>query len=1089
MGNKRIYLWSQILFLLFVCMFISGSENLNHSSLSVSEIYDSESQLILSQLSREGTVNLIVGLKPAQNTPANSDSIYDLQIKFLNEFSPNSIKNLVLYKYIPYLAFSTNRQGYQALLNNTMVASIERNKTMQPSLSNTASLIGANTARELGYNGSGVKIAVLDTGIFSDNPFLTNKVVGEACFSKNWGGDGSSLCPDGNTTSTAEGSGTDCNSGYFSQFSITNDSCWHGTHIAGIIAGKDQGSNLYGIAPEARLISIQVFSYVPPGVVKAYQADVNLALEHIISLYDAGDHSIAAVNLSLEYNDSTNKKYTSTNTCDTDWASTKALIDALASRNIAVIVSSGDNSYTDGMKAPGCISSAISVGATTKSDTVASYTNSANFLDLVAPGHLIYSSWAAGYGTASGTSQAAAHVSGAWALLRQKDPTLTVAEGLSALKDTAKNVTDTRNNLVLKRVQIDSALNQLGPRPVTLISPIDGKRTSNRTPTFQWQPSPNAVSYKIKVWLKSDKTVLYENWLTSEEANCASGTCSVTPQASLGLGEMEWKVIGRDSSLVEGVWSDPGLFFIKILPPNPIAPNGEITTFRPTYQWEEIDGATKYQIYVVKDGEDVASVNLWVLVNDITCDGGVCSYRPNISLKSGSYNWWMRSYNPYAAYSTWSDSLAFQTPPPPDVPTILSPTNLQAVNTFTPTYVWTKEEGATSYFLYVLDTNNVVYIKSWYSLSQIQCDDAQCSLTPNIMLGSGTYRAWVKAAHEGGKSDWSEPVEFTTPQKPAPVTLISPTGKIKPTGYIVDWQPILKWNPSEYATKYQVYLFETLTNVVVINTKITTGSAKCYGGSGTCELDIASLGITLKAGPYTWWVRAQNPAGYSAWSNALTFYPPKKPDTVNLIGPTGSINTTQPTFEWARSGRALSYKLVVYKVSDSSIVYSKTVYPQAAGCNVGASLTCSYQPTFEFPENAYKWRVYAKNPSGQSAWSVYMEFTTPNAPTAPNLISPLNVKAESNAPYYRWSVVDNATSYILKVKDKLTGEEMILKEYSAETLGCQAGSGSDVCTIHPEVFLTEDREYNWWVAAKNTSITGPWSTMGTFIAGPDLSGP
>ena len=137
----------------------------------------------------------------------------------------------------------------------------------------------------------------------------------------------------------------------------------------------------------------------------------------------------------------------------------KPIIDNLRSVGIATAVAAGNNGFTNALNSPGCISSAISVGATSKSDVVASFSNTASFMSVFAPGVSIVSSvTGGGFGSASGTSMAAAHVAGAWAVLRQAAPNASVDQILSALQTTGVPVTDTDSGVTKPRIRIDQAL-------------------------------------------------------------------------------------------------------------------------------------------------------------------------------------------------------------------------------------------------------------------------------------------------------------------------------------------------------------------------------------------------------------------------------------------------------------------------------------------------------------------------------------------------------------------------------------------------------------------------------------------------------
>jgi hypothetical protein len=136
----------------------------------------------------------------------------------------------------------------------------------------------------------------------------------------------------------------------------------------------------------------------------------------------------------------------------------------LRSAGIATIIAAGNDASCASVSGPGCISTAVAVGAATDSDGEASFSNyQATLLDLYAPGVNILSSVNTsdfGYdGTISGTSMASPHVAGAWAILKQADPGADVATLLGALQTTGKPVSGRcLGSPTQRRIQIDRAL-------------------------------------------------------------------------------------------------------------------------------------------------------------------------------------------------------------------------------------------------------------------------------------------------------------------------------------------------------------------------------------------------------------------------------------------------------------------------------------------------------------------------------------------------------------------------------------------------------------------------------------------------------
>src|SRR5947209_16063733 len=123
----------------------------------------------------------------------------------------------------------------------------------------------------------------------------------------------------------------------------------------------------------------------------------------------------------------------------------KPFIDNLRATGLATVIGSGNDGSTSQLSAPACVCSAVSVGATTKDDGVADYSNVAPFLSLFAPGDENISSYPGeSFAVASGTSMAAPHVAGAWAILKQAAPTASVDEILAAMTSTGVPITDPR---------------------------------------------------------------------------------------------------------------------------------------------------------------------------------------------------------------------------------------------------------------------------------------------------------------------------------------------------------------------------------------------------------------------------------------------------------------------------------------------------------------------------------------------------------------------------------------------------------------------------------------------------------------------
>ena len=327
---------------------------------------------------------------------------------------------------------------------------------LRPSLANSVPRIDADRAHAVGFNGAGSAVAVIDSGVDRTHPFFASRLIEEACFATAEIGSGGD-CPNGQATQIGSGAATSC--------AFAPQACRHGTHVAGIAVGD--GVEFSGVAPAANLIAIQVFHASLDCLIffeefpcpRAFASDIVAGLEHVYALRD--QYNIASVNLSLG-----GTAYDSA--CDAESPLFAAAIGNLRSVGIATVAASGNDGLTDGISEPACVSAAISVGATDAYDDVAWFSNSSADLDLLAPGTPITSSvTGGGFDTLEGTSMAAPHVAGAWAIYKQAFPTATVDEALESFIDTGVPITDwLRGGPTKPRIRVGTAVGVESPAPV-----------------------------------------------------------------------------------------------------------------------------------------------------------------------------------------------------------------------------------------------------------------------------------------------------------------------------------------------------------------------------------------------------------------------------------------------------------------------------------------------------------------------------------------------------------------------------------------------------------------------------------------------
>ena len=435
---------------------------------------------LFQEAQKEGRIRVLVELKLPFSPEGKLHSqmaiqqqrfgIQNAQQKIIQSLKLSPDQLVRRFKYVPQMVIEVDPSQFLALMLDPRVQSIHEDRLVGLDLSLSVPHIGADLAWDLGYRGEGQVVVVLDSGVDADHEFLNGKVLSEACYSNSGGeGEGTSLCPNGQPVQIGTGAAIHC--------PVAIPGCEHGTHVAGIAVGK--GETFSGVAPEADLIAIQVFTQFvdpvcwnygqpnSPCIMTYLYSDLLAGLERVYELRDS--FHIAAVNLSLGggYYDSE---------CVSD--PLNAIISTLRSVEIATIVASGNSGFNDAIGSPACVPAAISVASIDLDDDVSSFSDVASFLDFYAPGDWIYSSMPDDtYGFIQGTSMAAPHVAGAWAVIKSKVPYAGVDFVYQVLSKTGIPVDDQRSGGSVKaipRIQLDDAIDTI----TLLIYPV----VRNQTP-------------------------------------------------------------------------------------------------------------------------------------------------------------------------------------------------------------------------------------------------------------------------------------------------------------------------------------------------------------------------------------------------------------------------------------------------------------------------------------------------------------------------------------------------------------------------------------------------------------------------------
>ncbi len=270
----------------------------------------------------------------------------------------------------PNISYVRENKPFELSINNQQVTKVPLENDIQETEYWNIDLIGAEKAWLEGYTGKGIKVAIIDTGI-SNHSELT--IVGGV--------------------STVE---------YTESF---QDDHGHGTHVAGVIAGKRNDTGIVGVSPDAKLYAIKALDENGEGNL----SDVLEGIEWAIN------NGMDIINLSFGM--------------DEIDSSLEEMVNKAYEAGILIVGASGNNGRANSVMYPAKYENVIGVSAVDGRLNIASFSSTGAEVEFSAPGYNIISTFINGsYGVASGTSQAAPHVAGMLALLKEKYPAFTHVE-------------------------------------------------------------------------------------------------------------------------------------------------------------------------------------------------------------------------------------------------------------------------------------------------------------------------------------------------------------------------------------------------------------------------------------------------------------------------------------------------------------------------------------------------------------------------------------------------------------------------------------------------------------------------------------
>lgn len=540
-----------------VLSFAEGAKKITDKELLI-RTFDSSTGMVRVSVRMRPGVKSVENVKwsDASSRATYRASVNEMQQRVINRLDPVDFDVIHRLNTIEVMSLYVTEKGLLDLLADDNVTAVIHDEMVQRHLAQGIPQMSGLGARTL-YDGTGMSIAIIDDGVDHNHDKLGGAPIDE------------------NTKIIGGYDFADDNENYLSADPSDN----HGTAVSGIAAGDllegDEifGDYIGGVAPGARLYALKVFSDGTPG---ASFLDIEAALDWSLENQNADpENPIMVVNMSLG-----GGRYTSE--CD-DFRSGVPfeIVQNLNNAGITVLSSSGNNGFCDSIGSPSCLSNVISVGAvydgslgtfqgcislgscwgdldpslcgegggaftqSTDLDRVTAYSNTATFLDILAPAHNAFTTdmvapaggnpdgdYIPNFG---GTSASSPYAAGAVAVIQHaarelRGEYLTPDEVRMILVESGDPVTDTKNNglstpIIKPRVNLENAVEMARPEPPGLffapneINIIAFRQEASPTNRSIRLANPSEVPIDYSVTLEILNTFEDIQWVTVVEGS------------------------------------------------------------------------------------------------------------------------------------------------------------------------------------------------------------------------------------------------------------------------------------------------------------------------------------------------------------------------------------------------------------------------------------------------------------------------------------------------------------------------------------------------------------------------------------------
>ncbi len=634
------------------------------------------------------------------------------------------------------------------------------------------------------------------------------------------------------------------------------------------------------------------------------------------------------------------------------------------------------------------------------------------------------------------------------------------------------------------------------PDAFSLMAPTDGETVTTTTPILSWQtatdPDPgDVVTYNV-IWSRNDATFSSPDSATgiaTANYTFSSGSINDGDQVYWYVRAVDTNTNGRLSTQNPNdgtTWS-----FDVAIAEAPVAfdltaPANGITLAATTVDLEwnassdpDPGDVITYDVYLSTDPGTLMNPGSRI------AQGVSNTFYTFNGTEDQTYYWRIKAIDSNSP-GTWSNqawSFTFSIPEQPTAFNLLTPINMAAMNTLTPTLTWQQSTDP--------DPGDAVSYTLYYSINDASfaapttitgLTNETWSFPAGILVDEDVVHWYVHAVDNNTAGTLSTPnpvdgtarqFEITIVDAPSSFSLLGPANgsTTTSTSVVFTWQESTDPDAGDVVT-YDVYVSQDLLTLQDVGNRVAQGlSAETYTFNGQDD------------NSYFWQVKAVDTNSPGTWSTEqwdFSISNPEQPTAFDLQTPSDGItvNTTTPTLTWDVStdpdaGDNVTYRVIwsvddaTFSSPDSVTGLTATSYTFSAGNLPDNSTVHWYVRAIDTNTNG---RLSTRNPRDNTAYS--FNILVPEQPSSFALLSPADGSLSPST-----SVTLNWEASVDPDPGDAVTYEVYISSNQATVTDPASRVAQNVVSTSYTYNGTDNSQYFWTIKAVDMNTTGRWATQ------------